>query len=34
MFDDNLKTNSVLFFLADINLLSCGFDSFIFKLFY
>ena len=34
MFDDNLKTNSVLFFLTDVNLLSYGFDSFIFKLLY
>ena len=34
MFDDNLKTNSVLFFLKDVNLLSCGFDSFMFKLLY
>ena len=34
IFDDNLKTVSVLFFVADFNLLSCEFDSFTFKLFY
>ena len=34
MFDDNLKTTSVLFFVADFDLLSCEFDSFTFKLFY
>ena len=32
--DDNLKTTSVLFFIAGINLLSCEFDSFTFKLLY
>ena len=32
IFVDNLKTTSVLFFIADFNLLSCKFDSFIFKL--
>ena len=34
IFDDNLKTISVLFFIADFNLLSCEFDSFTFKLLY
>ena len=34
IFYDNLKTISVLFFIADFNLLSCEFDSFTFKLFY
>ena len=34
IFDDNLKTTSFSFFIADLNLLSCEFDSFIFKLFY
>ena len=34
MFDDNLKTSSVSFFIADFNLLSCEFDSFTFKLLY
>ena len=28
MFDDNLKTNSVSFFIADFNSLSCEIDSF------
>ena len=28
MFDDNLKSTSVSFFTADLNLLSCEFDSF------
>ena len=32
IFDDNLKTISVLFFIADFNLLSCEFDIFTFKL--
>ena len=32
MFDDNLKTTSVSFFIADFNLLSCEFDKFTFKL--
>ena len=32
IFDDNLKTTSVSFFIADLNLLSCEFDSFTFKL--
>ena len=32
MFDDNLITTSVLFFIADFTLLSYKFDSFIFKL--
>ena len=32
IFDDNLKTTSVSFFIADFNLLSCEFDSFTFKL--
>ena len=34
IFDDNLKTTSFSFFIADLNLLSCGFDSFTFKLLY
>ena len=33
-FDNNLKTTSVSFFIADIDLLSCKFDSFVFKLLY
>ena len=32
IFDDNLKTILVLFFIADLNLLSYEFDSFTFKL--
>ena len=32
LFDDNLKTTSVSFFIADFSLLSCEFDSFTFKL--
>ena len=32
--DDILKTTSVSFFIADLNLLSCKFDSFTFKLLY
>ena len=31
IFDDNIKTISVLFFIADFNLLSSEFDSFTFK---
>ena len=31
IFDDNLKTTSVSFFIANFNLLSCEFDSFTFK---
>ena len=34
LFDDNLNTTSVSFFIADFNLLSCEFDSFTFKLLY
>ena len=34
IFDDNLKTTSASFFVADLNLPSCEFDSFLFKLFY
>ena len=34
MFDDNLKTTSVSFSVADLNLLSREFDSFTFKLLY
>ena len=34
MLDDNLKTSSVSFFIADLNLLSCEFDRLTFKLFY
>ena len=34
IFDDNLKTTSVSFVIADFNLLSCEFDNFTFKLFY
>ena len=30
IFDDNLKTTSVSFFIADFNLLRCKFDSFKF----
>ena len=30
----NLKTTSFSFFIADLNLLSCEFDSFTFKLLY
>ena len=32
IFDNNLKTTSVSFFIANFNLLSCEFDSFTFKL--
>ena len=32
--DDNLKTTLGSFFIADLNLLSCEFDSFTFKLLY
>ena len=32
--DDNLKTTSVSFFIADFNLLSYEFDNFTFKLLY
>ena len=34
IFNDNLKTSPVLFFMADFNLLSWEFDSFPFKLLY
>ena len=34
IFDVNLKTTSVPFFIADFNLLSCEFDNFTFKLLY
>ena len=34
IFDDNLKTTSVSFLIADFNLLSCEFDNFTFKLLY
>ena len=34
LFDDNLKTTSVPFFVADFNLLSCEFDNFTLKLLY
>ena len=34
IFDYDLKTNSVSFFIADFTLLSCEFDSFTFKLLY
>ena len=34
IFDDNDKTTSVSFFIADFNLLSSEFDSFTFKLLY
>ena len=34
IFDHNLKTTSVLFFIADDNLLSCEFDSLTFKMLY
>ena len=32
--DDNLKITSFSFFIADLNLLSCEFDNFTFKLLY
>ena len=31
LFDDNLNTTSVSFFIDDLNLLSCEFDNFTFK---
>ena len=34
IFEDNLKTTSVPFFIADFNSISCEFDNFIFKLLY
>ena len=34
MFDNNLNTTSVSFFIADFNILNCKFDSFTFKLLY
>ena len=34
IFDDNLKTTPVSFFIADFSLLSCDFDSFTYKLLY
>ena len=34
IFDDNLKTTSVLFLITDFNLLSCEIDSFTCKLLY
>ena len=34
IFNDNLRSTSVLFYIADFNLLSCEFDSFTFKLLY
>ena len=34
IFDDNLKTTSYSFFIADFSLLSCEFDTFTFKLLY
>ena len=34
MFDDNLNTTSVSFFIAEFNFLSFEFDSFTFKLLY
>ena len=34
LFDDNLKTTAVSFFIADFNLLNSELDSFIFKLLY
>ena len=34
LFDDNLKTTSVSFFIADFHLLSCESDSFTFELLY
>ena len=34
IFDVILKTTSVSFFIVDLNLLSCEFDSFTFKLLY
>ena len=34
IFDDSLRTTSVSFFIADLNLSSCEFDSFTFRLFY
>ena len=32
--NDNLKTTSFSFFIADLNLLSCEFDNFTFNLLY
>ena len=34
IFNYNLKTTSLSFFIADLNLLSCEFDNFTFKLLY
>ena len=34
IFDHNLRTTSVLFYIAGISLLSCEFDGFTFKLLY
>ena len=34
IFNGNLRSTSVLFYIADFNLLSCEFDSFTFKLLY
>ena len=34
MLGDNLITTLFSFFIADFNLLSCKFDSFVFKRFY
>ena len=34
IFDDNLNATSVLFFIADLNLLNCELDNFTFKLLY
>ena len=34
IFDDNFKTTSFSLFIADLNLLSCEFDNFTFKLLY
>ena len=34
IFDDNINTTPASFFIADLNLLSCEFDNFKFKLLY
>ena len=34
MLGDNLNTTSVSFFIADLNLLSCEFHNFTFKILY
>ena len=34
MFDDSLNITAVIFFIADFNSLSCGFDKLAFTLLY